>query len=43
MASECEAHDGLHTSMENLIVELIVRERDGTRARRRSPARPARS
>jgi phenylacetate-CoA ligase len=30
MASECEAHDGMHTSMENLIVELIVREPDGT-------------
>jgi phenylacetate-CoA ligase len=29
MASECEAHDGLHASMENLIVELIVREPDG--------------
>ncbi len=23
---ECEAHDGLHVSMENLIVEIIVRE-----------------
>ncbi|MBV8761681.1 MAG: phenylacetate--CoA ligase family protein, partial [Deltaproteobacteria bacterium] len=30
MASECDAHDGLHTSMENLIVELIVRNPDGT-------------
>jgi phenylacetate-CoA ligase len=30
IASECEAHDGLHTSMENLIIELIVRERSGT-------------
>lgn len=30
IGSECEAHDGLHTSMENLIVELIVREADGT-------------
>jgi phenylacetate-CoA ligase len=30
MASECSAHDGLHTSMENLIVEVIVREPDGT-------------
>jgi phenylacetate-CoA ligase len=30
MASECEAHDGLHTSMENLIVEVLVRQRDGT-------------
>ncbi|MBC7976239.1 MAG: phenylacetate--CoA ligase family protein [Myxococcales bacterium] len=30
IGSECEVHDGLHTSMENLIVELIVREPDGT-------------
>jgi phenylacetate-CoA ligase len=29
MASECEAHQGLHTSMENLIVEIIVREPNG--------------
>jgi phenylacetate-CoA ligase len=29
MASECSAHDGLHTSMENMIVELIVREPGG--------------
>ena len=29
VGSECEVHDGLHTSMENLIVELIVREPDG--------------
>jgi phenylacetate-CoA ligase len=36
MGSECEAHDGLHTSMENLIVEVLVRERDGTMR----PARP---
>jgi phenylacetate-CoA ligase len=36
MASECEAHDGLHTSMENLIVEVIVRQPDGT-------VRPARA
>lgn len=27
---ECERQDGLHTSMENMIVELIVREPDGT-------------
>lgn len=26
MAAECEAHDGLHVSMENLIVEIVVRE-----------------
>jgi phenylacetate-CoA ligase len=30
IGSECEAHDGLHLSMETMIVELIVREPDGT-------------
>jgi phenylacetate-coenzyme A ligase PaaK-like adenylate-forming protein len=30
MGSECEAHDGLHESAENLIVELLVRQADGT-------------
>ena len=30
IGSECEFHDGLHTSMENLVTELIVREPDGT-------------
>ena len=30
IGSECEAHDGMHTSMETLIVELVVREPDGT-------------
>jgi len=30
MGSECEAHDGLHESVENLIVEILVREPDGT-------------
>jgi len=30
VGSECELHDGLHTSMENLIVEVVVREADGT-------------
>ena len=30
IGSECEVHDGLHTSMETLIVELVVREPDGT-------------
>ncbi len=30
IGSECEAHDGMHTSMENLIVELVIREPDGT-------------
>ncbi|TMQ06005.1 MAG: phenylacetate--CoA ligase family protein [Deltaproteobacteria bacterium] len=29
IGSECEVHDGMHTSMENLIVELVVREPDG--------------
>ena len=36
MASECEAHDGLHTSMENLIVEVLVRE-DGGQVRAARP------
>ena len=30
MGSECEMHDGLHESVENLVVELLVREPDGT-------------
>jgi phenylacetate-CoA ligase len=30
IGAECEQHDGMHTSMENLIVELLVREPDGT-------------
>jgi phenylacetate-CoA ligase len=30
MSSECEAHDGMHTSMETMIVEIIVREPDGS-------------
>ncbi len=34
IASECEAHDGMHVAMENLIVELVVTE-DG----RERPAR----
>jgi phenylacetate-CoA ligase len=35
MSSECEAHAGMHTSMETMIVEIIVREPDGsTRAAR---------
>jgi phenylacetate-CoA ligase len=29
MGSECEAHDGLHESAENLIVELLVRDSGG--------------
>jgi phenylacetate-CoA ligase len=36
MSSECEAHAGMHTSMETMVVELIVREPDG----RERPARP---
>lgn len=35
IAAECDAHAGLHVSMENLIVEVLVR--DGTRFR---PAQP---
>jgi phenylacetate-CoA ligase len=35
MASECEAHAGMHTSMETMIVEVVVRNPDGsTRAAR---------
>jgi phenylacetate-CoA ligase len=30
MGAECEVHDGLHTSMENVIVEVVVRNDDGT-------------
>jgi len=30
MGSECEVHDGLHESVENLVVEILVREPDGT-------------
>ena len=30
MGSECELHDGLHESAENLIVEILVRQPDGT-------------
>ena len=29
IGSECEAHDGMHTSMETMITELVVREPDG--------------
>ncbi len=31
IASECEAHDGLHLSMENLLVEVVVRENGSER------------
>jgi len=30
MGMECEAHDGLHESAETLIVEIVVRQPDGT-------------
>jgi phenylacetate-CoA ligase len=39
MASECEAHAGMHTSMETMIVEVVVRKPDGTTR----PARPGES
>jgi phenylacetate-CoA ligase len=32
MGAECDAHDGLHTSMETMIVEVVVRENGRTRA-----------
>ncbi|HLK40238.1 MAG TPA: hypothetical protein VKU41_25980 [Polyangiaceae bacterium] len=35
MAAECEAHRGLHVSMENLVLEIVVREAGVER-----PARP---
>jgi phenylacetate-CoA ligase len=34
MATECEAHAGLHVSMETLVVEVVVRENGVTRAAR---------
>jgi phenylacetate-CoA ligase len=30
IGSECEAHDGMHTAMETMIVELIVRDPEGS-------------
>lgn len=30
MGAECDAHDGLHESVENLIVEIVVTQADGT-------------
>lgn len=30
IASECEAHQGMHASMETMIVEVVVREKDGS-------------
>lgn len=39
MASECDAHAGMHTSMETMIVEVVVRQPDGSTR----PARPGES
>jgi len=36
IAAECEAHDGMHVAMENIIAEIVVRAPDGTTR----PARP---
>ena len=36
IGAECEAHDGLHESAENLVIELLVRTPDGAMR----PARP---
>lgn len=38
IGSECEAHDGLHVPVENLVVEVIVTDEGGER-----PARPGES
>lgn len=35
IAAECEAHSGMHVSMENLVVEIVVRDESGER-----PAQP---
>ncbi len=34
IAAECEAHQGLHVSMENLVVEVVVRDQNGSRRAR---------
>jgi phenylacetate-CoA ligase len=34
IAAECEAHSGMHVSMENLVVEIIVRDERGERRAR---------
>jgi phenylacetate-CoA ligase len=39
MATECPSHAGLHTSMETLVVEVVVREGEGAAGTSR-PARP---
>jgi phenylacetate-CoA ligase len=31
IAAECEAHSGMHVSMENLVVEIVVRDEGGER------------
>ncbi len=36
IATECNRHDGLHVSMENILVEILVTDRDGSER----PARP---
>jgi phenylacetate-CoA ligase len=36
ISTECDAHDGQHVSMETLVVEVVVRDGDGTSR----PARP---
>jgi phenylacetate-CoA ligase len=30
IGAECEVHDGMHTSMETMVVELVVRQDDGS-------------
>lgn len=30
IGSECDQHDGMHTAMENMIVEIVVRQPDGS-------------
>lgn len=37
IATECAAHDGLHVSMENLVVEIVVRSDNGVGPRRADP------
>jgi phenylacetate-CoA ligase len=39
IGAECDQHDGMHTSMETMIVEIVVREPDGTVR----PAKPGES
>jgi phenylacetate-CoA ligase len=37
MATECEAHEGLHLQAENLVVEVVVREQDADEGRPAAP------